>query len=245
MRVPQGINRCEEMLSVGGASSGLEGMTSHRQEPIVMIRNNKRFPMIWFAAATGLFTIWFIGLAVSQDRRASTDGDGSYMPLSVGNWWVYRFGSDSHLAGKTQKWKVDDKWIDKGDAIYILSSIPSLGNDAPLDLSSLAGRIVEGDGRFLLKYPVHTGNRWSSKSQGYGVEGKLNEFEVVFAGKTCSVGNRSFDDCATIREIDESIKLFSLTTYARGVGPVKYVYFKDLNFKQVERTLTIESWKLH
>ena len=72
--------------------------------------------------------------------------------------------------------------------------------------------------------------------------GKSDEFEVVSAGKPCSLRSHSFHDCVTIRETDEGSHVFSLTTYARGVGPVKYVYFRDVHFKEVKWTMIIQSW---
>lgn len=211
-----------------------------------MMKISKRLPLIWFAVAVGILTTCCIVLAARQGSGATTNKEfGSYFPLSVGNWWSYKITGQSKWAGQTQKWTVDDRSFSKGEATYYLSAIPSLGGDAPLGLSSLSNGIVEGRERFVLRYPIHTGNRWSSKSQLYGVGGKLDKFEIVSAGKPCSVGSRSFDDCAAVREIDEALKLFSITTYARGVGPVKYGYFKDVDFKQIDWMLTIMSWGVH
>ncbi len=64
-------------------------------------------------------------------------------------------------------------------------------------------------------------------------------------GKSCSVEQHSFDDCMTIRETDEANNVVSLTTYARGVGPVKYVYFKGLHSEEADTMLTIKSWRVH
>ncbi len=67
---------------------------------------------------------------------------------------------------------------------------------------------------------------------------------MISSGKACFVGQHSFRDCATIRETDEANNIASLTTYARGVGPVKYVYFKHLHSEEVDTTLTLKSWQV-
>jgi hypothetical protein len=206
-----------------------------------MTRTNRRFALLGFAAA-GLSTICLVGTALSQGTRTGAHEEDSYFPLSVGNWWLYKCSGHSQLAGKTQRWTVTDKAVHEASPDYYLSPRPSLGQDSPLVLSRLRDGIVEAGDRFLLKYPIRIGNRWSSKSNMYGAEGELDVFEVVSAGRPCLVGTRSFDDCVTVRETDEGASLFLLTTYARGVGPVKYVYFEDVHFRAIESTLTIESW---
>jgi hypothetical protein len=213
-----------------------------RVDSKAMMGTSRRLPIICIAAATGLLTMCFIGMAPSQNRRADTQNDGSYFPIAVGNWWLYKLGGDSRVAGKSKKWTVTDSAIENGVGCYTLSPIPPFGDDAPWELSPAKEGIQECDGRFILRYPVRIRDRWSYESQRCGATGKLNQFEVVSAGKPCSVGGHSFHDCATVREIDEPLKLFSLTTYSRGIGPVKFVYFKDLHFKQIDWTLTITSW---
>lgn len=210
-----------------------------------MMRINKAIPMIWGIATLVLFVICFTALAAPQRGPASTKAKDSYFPLSVGNWWAYKMGGHSRWAGKTPTWTVTDKAIHKGNPDYILSPTPPFGWDSPLEDFPLSEGIVESGRGFLLKYPIGSGNGWSSKSDGFVVPGKLDEFEIVSAGKPCAVGSHSFGDCVTVRETDEGNNLFSVRTYARGVGPVKYVYFKDLQFKQIEWTMTIESWKVH
>jgi hypothetical protein len=73
----------------------------------------------------------------------------------------------------------------------------------------------------------------------------MDAFQVISVGKPCLIREHSFDDCVVIREVDEANNVASLTTYARGVGPVKYVYFKGLHSEEVDTTLTIKSWEVH
>jgi hypothetical protein len=212
------------------------------QDSRTMMGTSQGFPVGRFAVATCLFTICFIGAAVSQGRRATAEGEDSYFPLAVGNWWLYNLGGDPQVAGKTKKWWVTDSAISNGKRYYVLSPIPPFGDDAPWTLSPVQDGIQELDERFVLRYPVHMGDRWSYNSRPYGANGKLDEFEVVSAGKPCSAGGHWFRDCVTVREIEEGLKIFSLTTYARAIGPVKFVYSKDVHFKKIDWTLTIRTW---
>ena len=178
------------------------------------------------------------------DLRTNANDRDSYFPLAIGYWWAYRIGGHSKWAGKTQRWTVTDRTFYLGIPEYVLSPTPALGWDSPLEFSPQDGGIRESGGTFVLKYPLVAGNRWRGKSQGVAAEGKLDELEVVSSGKPCSVGSHSFRDCVIIRDTDEGSDVFSLTTYARGVGPVKYVYFQDPQFKYIEDTMTIESWRV-
>ncbi len=55
----------------------------------------------------------------------------------------------------------------------------------------------------------------------------------------------AFRDCAVIREVDEANDIASLTTNARGLGPVKYVYFTSFHSDKIDTTMIIRSWEVH
>ena len=207
---------------------------------------SKTLPTVLLAATVGFFAIVCAagGLAVREPRN-SAQKESSYFPLSVGNWWVYVVGKHSKVAGKTIKWSVTQREIVHGTPVYHLWQTPAQ-DDEPLSLVEVDGCITEADTeRILLKDPLHSGERWIAGSTSLRSTRKLDDFEVVSAGKACSVGELSFEDCAAIREIDEANNVASVTTYARGVGPVKYVYFKTLHSEEIDTTLTIKSWGLH
>lgn len=200
-------------------------------------------PLLRFVVTSGLLVIFLAGTVMSKGIPAGAPTGTSYYPLAVGNWWVYVFGGHSKMVGKTIKWIVNQKEVLHEAPAYYLSSIPALGEDEPYILSPVTGGIVEADTeRFLFKYPLKTGARWSARAVGSAE--KADAFEVVSVGRPCSAGVRSFNDCATIREVNEAIDFVTMVTYARGVGPVKYVYFKGLHSKEIDTTLTISSWKV-
>jgi hypothetical protein len=195
-------------------------------------------------ASFAVFLVVFIfccgGTVACQDVRSSKE---SYFPLSVGNSWVYALRGHS-AAVKTIKWRVTQREVVHGTPVFHLWPTPAQ-DDEPLSLSQVETGIVEaGTERFLLKNLLRIGDRWSAKTQGLRAPGKSDAFEVTSAEKACSVGEHSFKDCITVRETDEANNVASLTTYVRGVGPVKYVYFKGLNSDEVDTTLTIKSWEV-
>jgi hypothetical protein len=213
-----------------------------------MTRIGNRLALIGFAAALGFVAICMAGPAAPQKTHASAERGSPYYPLAVGNWWLYTFGGHSKRAGKTLKWSVTDKAMRHGTPVYSLSSDPSLGDDEPLVLSPVNRGVMEadiGEESFLLKYPLKTGARWEARLSGPRFVGKLDSFQVVSEGKGCTVGAYSFDHCVTVREADEVAGFATVTTYARGVGPVKEVYFKGLHSKEIDTTLVIKSWKVH
>jgi|GEM_PF-2577207 len=185
------------------------------------------------------------GIVAFRASHNSAQKENSYFPLSVGNWWVYTLEGHSKKAGKTIKWSITQKEVVHGTPVYHVWQTPAQ-DDEPLSLNEVDGCITETDTkRILLKNDLHTGDRWNTLSRSPRSPGKLDAFEVVSAGKACAVGERRFDDCAAIREIDEANNVASLTTYARGVGPGKYAYFKGLHSEEVDTTLAIKTWNVH
>ncbi len=207
-----------------------------------MTKTSRTHLFILFAVSLSIFIVYLGGTAASQDARSKKEG---YFPLSVGNWWVYTLRGQSQVTGKTIKWRVTQTEVVHGIPVFYLWESPAQ-DDEPLSLSGVESGIMEaGTERFLLKNSLRTGDRWSVRSRSLRAPGKSDAFEVISVGKACFVGQRSFDDCATIRETDEANNVVSLTTYARGVGPVKYVYFKGLHSQEVDTTLVIKAWEVH
>lgn len=210
-----------------------------------MTKISSTFALICRVVVMIPFVVCLAATTGSQNSPEDSEKESAYFPLSVGNWWVYTFGGHSKMAGKTLKWRVTDRENRGSSFIYYLSSAPSLGEDEPFLLSPVGNGIVEaGSERFLLKYPLKAGAQWEVRLSGPRFVGKLDSFQVVSDAKACKAGGHSFDHCVVIREADEVAGFVTMTTYARGVGPVKYVYFKGLHSKEIDTTLTIKSWKV-
>jgi hypothetical protein len=175
----------------------------------------------------------------AQSRAAGTE-NGSYFPLALGNWWAYTVKKPSQPYTPTAvMWRVarKEKEASYGPQAYQLSATPVQG-DEPTILALRENGIVDPDtGNVLLKNPLATGDRWSDKPSF-----SPNTYEVVSAGQPCEAGGHRFRDCAVVREVNEKGSLMTLRTYARGVGPVVFVYYKDLDVNKIDSTVTIQSW---
>ena len=79
------------------------------------------------------------------------------------------------------------------------------------------------DDFFVLRFPLKKGNSWKVDH-----DGQDRQFFVVSEGEQCEVGKQKFASCAVVRDDDRKAKLRTVTTYAYGVGPVRYVYYKAL-----------------
>lgn len=188
-----------------------------------------------------VFFIACCRVAVGQEKHSAEE---SYFPLAVGNSWDYSVRGHSQFARSGIRWQVTQKEVVHGTPVFHLWETPSQ-SDEPLSLAMVPDGVKEADtDRFLVKNAMQPGDRWVAASQSLRAKLKGDSFEVASAGAACTVGGRSFVDCLVIKEVDEANNLGSVTTYARGIGPVKYVYFRGLDFKVVDTVLTITAWKV-
>jgi hypothetical protein len=199
----------------------------------------RKYSLRWFGVCLALSIFLGPNSAACQNISPS---EGSYFPLAVGNHWIYTVHSRSQPTLKSIEWRVTQREVVRGTPVFHLWPTPAQG-DEPLSLSESEMGVVEvGTSRLLLKRPLRSGQRWSVPSQGPRAQGKSDSFEVTSTAKACSVGGHAFNNCVNVREVDEANQFVSLITYARGVGPVTYVYFKDLNSDEVDTTVVIKSW---
>ena len=54
----------------------------------------------------------------------------------------------------------------------------------------------------------------------------VRRFHALSVGLSCRVGRIASADCITVEDRDERIHLRTVTTYARGIGPIRYVNFQ-------------------
>jgi hypothetical protein len=196
-----------------------------------------------YSAATCFILSILPSATGAPQHRLSADSGTTYYPLAVGNWWRYAMKESGRI--RAIKWAVTQQENGQSGPIYHLWQTPAEG-DEPLRLMELENGIAEaGSDRFLLKRPLQVGQRWASRSLGPKNAGRLQSFYVTGVGLPCSIGGHSFRECASVKESDEANNISSITTYARGVGPVKYVYFASLHSRKVKAILTISSWSVH
>jgi hypothetical protein len=196
----------------------------------------------WLSCTVAMILLLFLLIALhSQSPKSAIDSITSYYPLSVGNKWIYEV-KEKGKVGKPVKWEATQKEILHGLPAYHIWEVPS-EDDEPLSLSVKKDSIAEdGTERILLKFPMIQGDHWSGRIDGSVAKKALDSFTVVEIGKPCSVGLQKFDDCLLIREVDDSNNSASLTTYARGVGPVLLIYYKGTHSDQIDTILIIKSW---
>ena len=188
-----------------------------------------------------LCVVLAIGLtAAGIAQKPAAQAEKSYYPLALGNWWSYTVKRTSKK--RTTVSKVWVQWSEEatfGPRSYQLSERP-VTDDTPFFLGVRENGVVDPEtGKVQVKNPLHTGDRWGQDA-----------YETVSAGKPCVVGGHRFGDCATVREFSFNprygpIGLVRAVTYARGVGPVEYVYFNEHDPKKVDSTLTIRSWHVN
>jgi hypothetical protein len=203
----------------------------HRSAPLILL-----FALVFGQSALRAQTAAPSGAVTREEQK--------YFPLAVGNRWVYSLREHPKTAEKTIKWSCTQKERVHGKNVYHLWETPSQDDEGLSLAESLAGVAEAGTDRYLFRIPLRTGDRWNSKSGSLRAKGKMDSFEVITVGVPCSAGKHLFSDCVEIREIDEANNIASLTTYARGVGPVKYVYFKNLHSEEIDTTMIINSWEV-
>jgi hypothetical protein len=120
---------------------------------------------------------------------------------------------------------------------------PSDSDDSGMQLQFTSEGLRElGDDFFVLRFPLTKGKTWSVSRHGQD-----RVFVVVSEGERCAIGKLKFKACAVVRDDDPAAKLRTVTTYALGVGPVRYEYYKmvrDGFAKDETQVVTIVSYSV-
>jgi hypothetical protein len=145
--------------------------------------------------------------------------EAQYYPLAAGNSWTYTIIAPSLKKPKKVIWHVDRVLTDeKTNEIYVVAPTPMETDDQTMNLTVDASGVFDRVGEFyLFKFPLNQGDRW-------GTPGIEEHFLVKDVHVPCAVGRFKFDDCLVIENRDTHIHMRTLTTYAKGVGPIKYEY---------------------
>lgn len=176
--------------------------------------------------------------------KVSPSISSAFYPLKVGNRWKYRPGTGtSSPRAKSSTWTVVDITKENGKHLVTLNNSPALDDDAIMVLSLSAGVISEWDsGHKILVEDKPVGFTWSYKVTDYAQRKGLDLFRVTAIGG-CRIPNHIFDSCISIEETDPQSRLITLTTYAKGVGPVMYRYTR-IGQTHPAGTWVLTEWRL-
>ena len=157
-------------------------------------------------------------VSLAQSKEGPTEWK-EYYPLAVGYTWRYALSSPERHQNETIVWKVVNRASNEKGEVFAVWPTPADTDDEGMQLQVTSAGLVEVDHNFyLLQFPVTKARQWTA--------GASRRFYVVSEGEPCVSGKLSFKRCAIVRDDDQELHLRTLTTYAYGIGPVKYEYFK-------------------
>jgi hypothetical protein len=149
------------------------------------------------------------------------DSPAQYYPLSGGNSWKYavrRAGSKKITHVEWRVTKVDH--LSTGN-VYQVWPRPMQSDDDAMELRLSKNGIEEVSTNItVLKWPVSVGTEWAAP------DGTAQTFRIRSIKAPCKAGARQYSDCLVVEDSDQKMNLRTVTSYARGVGPVKYEYFR-------------------
>jgi hypothetical protein len=159
------------------------------------------------------------GFSCACSQMAVPSASVSYYPLAKGYSWKY----EVHVSGKSKtsvvEWRVTG--ADKSKNVFQVWQFPSQSDDVAMSLHlSTQGIVEESTGALILKLPAQAGDSWSATRPAHRV------FRIISSGKPCQVGTIGSDDCVVVEDDQDSLKFRTVTTYAKGIGPVLYAYYK-------------------
>lgn len=160
--------------------------------------------------------------AISNSQEERDKAWARYYPLERGNLWKYSVtGEKDETRRKYVVWKVINSSSDSVGKIFSVWPTPADSDDVGMQLQVTNEGLRETSSDFfLLRFPLQKGNTWT-------VPRHNRVFTVLVEGERCAVGNLRFDACTMIQDDDQEAKLRTITTYALGVGPVRYEYYKS------------------
>jgi hypothetical protein len=171
-----------------------------------------------------------------------------YYPLSVGNSWEYRVHVSTPRREESRVvWRVTKAEKNKaGRTVYQVWPTPMQADDEAMMLAPSGSGVEEVSTRsIVLKWPLTPGDHWEGGSHIRKGQSP-STFKVLSVGQACSVSSKEFQDCAVMEETDPRTRLRTITTYAKGVGPVEYKYFRiGQSGKQEEvQTVRLDSYRI-
>jgi len=179
----------------------------------------------WFRLTITSFLISLTMLAAphySHTQEVQNKSWVGYYPLAMGNAWTYRVSGNSET--RPTVWRVINVKPDASGPVFAVWPTPSNSDDEGMNLQFTSEGLHESNyDFFVLRFPITKGNTWSVSRHD-----QKRVFLVLSEGERCAVGKFKFQSCAVVRDDDPEVKLRIVTTYALGVGPVQYEYYKLL-----------------
>lgn len=153
----------------------------------------------------------------AEATGAEATAVSKYLPLAVGNRWVYELSDRTDAPSVVESWEVN-RSEDGAFVLHIYQSELSTGGFEEFLLPTTGGikRFYRETGpeeaTFLLKAPLRVGERWSDEDGTY---------EITAVQKTVSLPAGTFSDCLEVTYRSKESNATVVTLYAPGVGVVQ------------------------
>jgi hypothetical protein len=180
-----------------------------------------------------LITVLLVAIACAQD------GPIQYYPLSSGNSWNYAVHTAGSKTVTHVEWRVTKVDHRPSGNVYQVWPKPMQADDMAMELRPSTNGIEEVSSKItILKWPVAVGTEWVAPTR--------TTFRVKSISAPCRAGAHQYSDCLVVEDFDPRMSLRTVTSYARGVGPVKYEYFRrEARGENRIRSLTLTSHIVH
>jgi hypothetical protein len=164
------------------------------------------------------------GCAAGDAQEPNSSQGSEYYPLAKGNRWIYRVRTAGRAGSSKVEWRVTSEKRSKEGEIYQVWPTPMESDEDAMVLRVTPAGIQETTDRVLIlrSHPV-SGDAWTSGEASWSAPRK---FRVLSVHRPCRAGPVTSGDCVQVEDQDENLHLRTITTYARGVGPVRYEYFR-------------------
>jgi hypothetical protein len=185
-----------------------------------VMKNTTLLKRAWKSAlAPTCLAMWLLAPTLGSPPQRQGKSWNLYYPLAKDNTWRYTLIHKN--ANKPQEfvtWRVLNSSSNSQGTVFAVWPIPAESDDEGMQLQFTHEGLKEvGNDFYVLRFPLNKGANWSSNSHG-------RVFTVLSEGEPCAVGTHKFSECTVIQDDDHGAKLRTLTTYAFGVGPVRYEY---------------------
>jgi hypothetical protein len=191
------------------------------------------------AVCSFLFLVGVSAWPISHSQESHPSPGSKYYPLAKGNTWKYRVQDFSNGKSSTVEWRVTSADKSKEGTIYQVWPFPSNSDDEAMRLHLSSTGVEEASsGVLILKYPAVSGTRWESAKR------PRRTFHVLSVGHACHAGDTTSEDCYVIEDQDDALRFRTVTTYAKGIGPIRFEYYWK-NSTSTKPMQTVELLSFH